>query len=71
MATKYGIPVVSVPWLTRSIEAGNKLNTDDFLMMGKSKSDALKEGKISGIIFIDASQPDSFNIQFLIVTMFM
>ncbi|XP_060597096.1 uncharacterized protein LOC132751015 isoform X2 [Ruditapes philippinarum] len=50
-AAKYGIPVVSVPWINKSIEAGHLLNTDDFLVMGISKSEALKEGKISASKF--------------------
>lgn len=48
MAVKYGLPVVSPDWIRRSIEEGHLLCTDDYLVMGKSKSEGLKEGKISG-----------------------
>ncbi|XP_053398285.1 protein mono-ADP-ribosyltransferase PARP4-like [Mercenaria mercenaria] len=51
MAAKYGFPVVSVDWIKMSIEAGHQLSTDDYLMAGKSKSEGLKEGKISASRF--------------------
>jgi len=50
MGGKFGIPVVSMKWIRASIEADLLQNTDYFLMVGKSKSDGLKEGKISGNI---------------------
>lgn len=48
MGAKYGIPVVSMDWVQESINAGHLQNTDNFLMAGKSKSEGLKEGRISG-----------------------
>lgn len=49
MGAKYGIPVVSVEWIQACVSTGQLQNTDNFLLVGKSKSESLKEGKISGM----------------------
>lgn len=48
MAAKFGLPVVSIQWINQCVEKGTLLDTDDFLVVGKSRSERLKEGKISG-----------------------
>ena len=48
MAMKYGIPIVSPEYLWQSVNGGVLQKTDDFIVAGKSKSDTLKEGKITG-----------------------
>ena len=48
MATKYGIPVVSMAYIDQSVEAGKLLNTDDYLLVGMTKAEELGSGKISG-----------------------
>ena len=48
MAMKYGIPVVSPRYLQHSVDTGVLQKTDDFIMAGKSKSETLREGKITG-----------------------
>ena len=49
MATKYSIPVISVAYIEKCVEGGKLLNTDDYLMVGKTKSQELGSGKISGL----------------------
>ena len=48
-AGKYGVPVVSVDYVHACVKADKLQNTDDFLLMGKGKSDDFKSGKITGI----------------------
>lgn len=47
MAAKYSIPVVSIAYIDKSVESGKLLNTDDYLIVGKTKSEELGSGKIS------------------------
>jgi len=49
MGVKFGLPVVSTAWIQASLNAGHLANTDDFLLLGRSKSEGLKQGKISGM----------------------
>ncbi|KAL4233481.1 Protein mono-ADP-ribosyltransferase parp4 [Mactra antiquata] len=46
MAAKYDLPVVSINWIKQCIEQNRILNTDDYLIAGKTKSDKLAAGKI-------------------------
>ena len=48
MATKYSIPVVSMTYIEKCVAEGRQLNTDDYLLVGKTKSQELGTGKISG-----------------------
>ncbi|XP_052241111.1 uncharacterized protein LOC127851394 isoform X2 [Dreissena polymorpha] len=51
MGVKYGVPVVSTDWVVACVESGKLQNTDNFILLGQSKSDELKEGKISATRF--------------------
>ncbi|XP_033740043.1 protein mono-ADP-ribosyltransferase PARP4-like isoform X2 [Pecten maximus] len=47
MAQKYGIPVVSVSFLYDCVEKGRLLSTDDYLVVGKTRSQKLGSGRIA------------------------
>ncbi|KAL3871218.1 hypothetical protein ACJMK2_039226 [Sinanodonta woodiana] len=47
MATKYGIPIICVDYVRNCVDKGRLLNTDGYLLMGKTKAEELKLGKIS------------------------
>jgi hypothetical protein len=46
MAQKWGIPVVSVSFIERSVEGGKLLEADEFVVAGKTASQELSTGKI-------------------------
>jgi hypothetical protein len=48
MVTKYGLPVVSVDFIHDSVDQGKLLNTDNYILVGKTKSDEFDSGKILG-----------------------
>ena len=50
MASKYGIPIISMTYIDKCVEAGILLNTDDYIMVGKTKAQELGSGKISGLV---------------------
>lgn len=54
MATKYGLPVVSVDFIHDSVDQGRLLNTDNYILIGKTKSEEFDSGKILGknVIFL-------------------
>ena len=54
MAAKYSIPVVSMTYIEKCVEEGRLLNTDDYLLVGKTKSQELGSGKISGLYRYDS-----------------
>ncbi|XP_065907778.1 protein mono-ADP-ribosyltransferase PARP4-like isoform X3 [Dysidea avara] len=55
MAQKYGIPIVSTSFVDDSIEKGELLEPDDFLVVGKTAAEQFQTGKII------ASQQDKEN----------
>ncbi|XP_065907785.1 protein mono-ADP-ribosyltransferase PARP4-like isoform X2 [Dysidea avara] len=55
MAQKYGIPIVSTSFVDDSIERGELLEPDDFLVVGKTAAEQFQTGKII------ASQQDKEN----------
>jgi hypothetical protein len=48
MTTKYGLPVVSVDFIHDSVDQGKLLNTGNYILVGKTKSDEFDSGKILG-----------------------
>ena len=48
MAQKYGIPIVSTSFVDDSIEKGELLEPDDFLVVGKTAAEQFQTGKIIG-----------------------
>ena len=52
MATKYGLPVVSVDFIHDSVDQGKLLNTDNYILVGKTKSEEFNSGKILGKNYI-------------------
>ena len=47
-AHKLGIPVVSTDYIDACIAEGRLLDTDPYIIYGKTKSEELKQGKIVG-----------------------
>ena len=45
-AIKYGIPVVSVNFVSTCIEKNKLLNADDFIVYGEKPADSFRSGKI-------------------------
>ncbi|XP_056015621.1 uncharacterized protein LOC125677683 isoform X3 [Ostrea edulis] len=54
MATKFRIPVVSLDFIFDCVSQGKQLNTDDYLLVGKTKAEEFSTGRIvagkSGLI---------------------
>ena len=50
MASKYGIPIISMTYIDKCVETGELLNTDDYIMVGKTKAQELGSGKITGLV---------------------
>ena len=48
MAAKYGLTVVSVDFIHDSVEQGRLLNTDNYILVGKTISEEFNSGKILG-----------------------
>ncbi|XP_061177422.1 LOW QUALITY PROTEIN: protein mono-ADP-ribosyltransferase PARP4-like [Saccostrea echinata] len=48
MAEKFGIPVVSLDFIFDCVDQGKHLNTDDYLLVGKTKGLEFSRGKIMG-----------------------
>ena len=48
MAAKFGIPVVNVDYLYDCVDQEKHLDTDAYLLVGKTKSEQLSTGKITG-----------------------
>jgi len=48
MAQKYGIPIVSTSFVDDSVERGELLEPDDFLVVGKTAAEQFQTGKIIG-----------------------
>ncbi|CAG2243592.1 PARP2_3_4 [Mytilus edulis] len=46
MATKYGLPVVSLDYIHDCVDQGRLLNTDNYILVGKTKSQEFSSGKI-------------------------
>jgi len=51
MAQKYGIPIVSTSFVDDSVERGELLEPDDFLVVGKTATEQFQTGKIIGKYF--------------------
>jgi hypothetical protein len=49
---KYGLPVVSVDFIHDSVDQGKLLNTDNYILVGKTKSEEFNSGKILGKNYI-------------------
>ncbi|VDH98080.1 poly [ADP-ribose] polymerase [Mytilus galloprovincialis] len=47
MATKYGLPVVSLDYIHDCVDQGRLLNTDNYILVGKTKSQEFSSGKIT------------------------
>ena len=47
-AVKLGIPVVTVDFIFDCIKHGKLLNSDDYLVVGKNKTEEFSTGKIVG-----------------------
>ena len=50
MAQKYGIPIVSTSFIDASVESGELVEPDDFLVVGKTAAEQFQTGKIIGTI---------------------
>ena len=48
MALTYGIPIVSTSFVDVSVERGELLEPDDFLVVGKTAAEQFQTGKIIG-----------------------
>mgnify|MGYP003692038365 CR=1 FL=1 len=48
MATKFHIPVVSLDFIFDCVSQGKQLDSDDYLLVGKTKAQEFSSGKISG-----------------------
>ena len=48
MAQKWGIPVVSMDFVHKSVEAGKLLEADQFIVVGKTAAQEFSTGKIVG-----------------------
>ena len=48
MAARYGLPVVTVDFIHDCVDEGRILNTDNYILVGKTKSQELSSGKIPG-----------------------
>ena len=48
MAQKYGIPIVSTSFVDVSVESGELMEPDDFLLVGKTAAEQFQTGKIIG-----------------------
>ena len=48
MAQKYGIPIVSTSFVDVSVERGELVEPDDFLLVGKTAAKQFQTGKIIG-----------------------
>ena len=48
MATKYGIPVVSLDFIDHCVAQGRLVDTDSFVVAGRTAADEFKTGKIVG-----------------------
>ena len=48
MAQKYGIPIVSTSFVDVSVESGELMEPDDFLLVGKTAAEQFQAGKIIG-----------------------
>ncbi|XP_071133573.1 uncharacterized protein [Mytilus edulis] len=46
MATQYGLPVVSLDYIHDCVDQGRLLNTDNYILVGKTKSQEFSSGKI-------------------------
>ncbi|XP_063404518.1 protein mono-ADP-ribosyltransferase PARP4-like [Mytilus trossulus] len=46
MATKYGLPVVSLDYILDCVDQGRLLNTDNYILVGKTKSQEFSSGKV-------------------------
>lgn len=49
MAQKWGIPVVSMEFVDKCIEAGKLLEADQFIVVGKTAAQEFSTGKIVGM----------------------
>ncbi|XP_076077942.1 protein mono-ADP-ribosyltransferase PARP4-like isoform X2 [Mytilus galloprovincialis] len=47
MASKYGLPVVSLDYIHDCVDQGRLLNTDNYILVGKTKSQEFSSGKIT------------------------
>ena len=52
MAAKYGVTVVSVDFIHDSADQGRLLNTDNYILVGKTISEEFNSGKILGKNYI-------------------
>ena len=48
MAQKWGIPVVSLAFLDRCLEAGRLLEPDPFIVVGRTAAEEFSTGRIVG-----------------------
>lgn len=49
MAQKWGIPVVSLDFVYKSVDAGKLLEADRFIVVGKTAAEEFSAGKIIGV----------------------
>jgi poly [ADP-ribose] polymerase len=49
MARKWGIPVVSIEFVSRCLEEGKLLEADSFIVVGKTAAQEFSSGKIIGM----------------------
>ena len=49
MARKWGIPVVSMEFVSRCLEEGKLLEADSFIVVGKTAAQEFSSGKIVGM----------------------
>ena len=52
MAQKYGIPIVSTSFVDVSVERGELVEPDDFLLVGKTAAEQFQTGKIIGNVYL-------------------
>ena len=48
MAQKWKVPVLSVEYITKCVEAGKLLEVDPYVVVGKTASEEFSSGKIVG-----------------------